>query len=166
MQLRECLISLVAAVRRRVEIANTVDRPKDADVINWNKLLVAELCPDSKNDDLRGYLKATTEKAWQLVNWLTHHRNANKTAALIASDAVDAIVKHYLRLLSRERADSTDQCPRCASRNIRNHFDIAIGPDGTYFDECPACGWNSHPGYPEDDTEELDEQPSASRAES
>ncbi len=167
MQLRECLISLVAALRRRVEIANTVDRPKDADVINWNKLLVAELCPGPQNDDLRGYLKATTEKAWQLVNWLTHHRNANKTAALIASDAIDAIVKHYLRLLSRERAYRTDQCPRCASRNIRNFFDIAIGPDGAYFDECAACGWNSHPGYPDDDTEELDErQPSASRAES
>jgi len=40
MQLRECLISLVAALRRRVEITSTVDRPKDADVINWNKLLV------------------------------------------------------------------------------------------------------------------------------
>ena len=127
--------------RRRVEITSMVDRPKDADVINWNRLLVAELCPGPQNDDLRGYLKATTEKAWQLVNWLTHHRNANKTAALIASDAIDAIVKHYLRLLSRERADRADQCPRCASRNIRNFFDIAIGPDGAYSTNAlPAVG--------------------------
>jgi len=33
MQLRECLISLVAAVRRRVEIHDTDERPKDADVV-------------------------------------------------------------------------------------------------------------------------------------
>jgi hypothetical protein len=48
---------------------------------------------------------------------------------LIAADAVGAIVQHYVRLLSRERADRTDQCPRCASRNIRTFFDIAIEPE-------------------------------------
>jgi hypothetical protein len=116
-------------------------------------LLVAQLCPGTKNDELRGYLKATVDKAWPLVNWLTHHRNANKTAALIAEDAVDAIVKHYARLLSRERADRKDQCPRCASRQIRTFFDVAIEPDGAYFEACASCGWNSHPGYPEDDNE-------------
>jgi hypothetical protein len=154
MQLRECLISLVAAVRRRVEIETTDERPKDADVIGWNKLLLGQLCPGQKNEELRGYLKATTEKAWQLVNWLTHHRNANKTASLIASDALDTIVKHYARLLSRERADRTDQCPRCASRNLRTFFDIQIEPDGAYFEECAACGWDSHPGYPDEEIEE------------
>jgi hypothetical protein len=88
------------------------------------------------------------------VNWLTHHRNANKTAALIATEAVDAIVKHYIRLLSPERADRADQCPRCAFRNIRTFFDIEIVPDGAYFEACAACGWDSHPGYPDEDGEE------------
>jgi len=151
MQLRECLISLVAAVRRRVEIKSVAERPEDADVVGWNKLLVGHLCPGKKNDELRGYLKATTEKAWPLVNWLTHHRNANKTAALIAVDAVDVIVKHYVRLMARERADRTDQCPRCASRNVRTFFDIAIEPDGAYFEACAVCDWDSHPGYADED---------------
>jgi hypothetical protein len=154
MQLRECLISLIATMRRRVDIKGTEERPKDADVVGWNKLLIGQLCPGEKNDKLRNYLSATTEKAWQLVNWLTHHRNANKTAALIATDAVDAIVKHYIRLLSRERADRADQCPRCASRNVRTFFDIEIVPDGAYFEACAACGWDSHPGYPDEDGEE------------
>jgi hypothetical protein len=113
-------------------------------------------CPGEKNEELRRYLKAVTEKAWPLVNWLTHHRNANKTAALIATDAVDAIVKHYVGLLSRERTDRTDQCPRCASRNVRTFFDIAIEPDGAYFEECGECGWDSHPGYPSEDDDEQD----------
>jgi hypothetical protein len=146
MQLRECLISLISAVRRRVEISDTDEHPKDADVVGWTKLLIGQLCPGEKNAELRNYIKATTEKAWPLVNWLTHHRNASKTAALIAADAVDAIVKHHVRLLSRERADRTDECPRCASRNLRTFFDIAIGPDGAYFEACAACGWHSHPG--------------------
>lgn len=158
MQLRECLISLTSAVRRRVEIDNSEERPKDGDVVGWNRVLVGQLCPGEKNDELRQYLKATIEKAWPLVNWLTHHRNANKTASLIAADAVDVIVRHYARLLSRERADRTDQCPRCASRNVRTFFDIAIEPDGAYFEECVACGWNSHPGALEDDGREQGEQ--------
>jgi hypothetical protein len=158
MQLRECLISLITAVRRRVEIVDGEERPKDADVVGWNRLLAGQLCPGGKNDELRNYLKATTEKVWPLVNWLTHHRNANKTAALIAADAVDAIVKHYVRLLSRERADRVDQCPHCASRNIRTFFDIEIKPDGSYFEACGACGWDSHPGHPDD---QLEENPAA-----
>lgn len=151
MQLRECLISLVAAVRRRVEIDVTNERPKDADVVGWNDFFASKLCPGEKNDELRRYLKAIVEKAWPLVNWLTHHRNANKTAALIAKDAVEAIVTHYMHLLSRERSDRTEQCPRCASRNMRSHYDINIEPDGAYFESCGECGWDSHPGYADDE---------------
>jgi hypothetical protein len=152
MQLRECLISLIATVRRRIAIADSADRPKDADVVSWNKLLIGQLCGGEKNDELRGYLKAITEKAWPLVNWLTHHRNANQTAAVIALDAVDSIVNNYVRLLSRERADRTVRCPRCASRNLRTFFDIAIEPDGAYFEACAECDWDSHPGIANEET--------------
>jgi hypothetical protein len=157
MQLRECLISLVGAARRRVELNENDERPKDADAVGWNRVLMGKLCPGEKNDELRSYMQALVEKAWPLVNWITHHRNANKTAVLVALDGVDAIVKHYVRLLSRERADRTDQCPQCASRNVRTFFDIAIAPDGAYFEACGECGWDSHPGYPEDDEEGADE---------
>jgi hypothetical protein len=151
MQLRECLISLVGAARRRLELDDSDDRPKDADVVGWNRVLTGKLCRGEKNDELRNYMRGLVEKAWPLVNWLTHHRNANKTAAAIALDGVGAIVRHYVGLLSRERADRTDQCPRCASRNLRTFFDIAIGSDGAYFEACGACGWDSHPGHPDDE---------------
>jgi hypothetical protein len=157
MQLRECLISLVGATRRRVEVDKNEERPKDADVLGWNRVFMGKLCPGEKNDELRSYMRALVEKSWPLVNWLTHHRNANKTAALISIDAVDAIVKHYVRLLSRERADRTDQCPRCSSRNVRTFFDIAIAPDGAYFEACRECGWDSHPRYLDDDGEAADD---------
>jgi hypothetical protein len=91
------------------------------------------------------------------VNWITHHRNANETAVRVALDGVDAIVRNYVRLFIRERADRTDKCPRCASRNVRSFFDIGIAPDGAYFETCGECGWDGHPGYPEDDEEAADE---------
>ncbi|CAN5348581.1 hypothetical protein BH09ACT8_BH09ACT8_30870 [soil metagenome] len=147
MLLRESMISLMAAARRRTELPGDTVRPKDADVTAWSELLFNHYCPGSSNDKLRGYLKATTDKAWQLVNWLTHHRNANKTAALIAKRAVDALAVHMANILTRERWDRTDQCPRCESRAIRTFFDPEIAPEGAYFEDCGECDWNSHPGH-------------------
>ena len=78
MQLRECLISLVNAARRRVELDENDELPKDADVVGWNRALMGKVCPGERSAELRSYMNALVEKAWPLVNWLTHHRNANK----------------------------------------------------------------------------------------
>jgi hypothetical protein len=158
MQLREGLISLVTALRRRLDIQVTGEMPKDADVKAWLELLVNHLCPGDANEKLRGYLKASCEKTWPLVNWLTHHRHASKTAAIIAYGAVANLNGQFAALVMRERADRVDICPRCASRNIRSHYDIAIPPDGAYYETCGACSWSSHPGY-DDDEDESDDGP-------
>jgi len=52
MQLRECLISLVPVLRRRVEIADLNDRPKDVDFVNWMDVLMNQLCPNGRNGRL------------------------------------------------------------------------------------------------------------------
>lgn len=147
MHLRECMISLMAAARRRSEFPDGTEHPKDANVTAWAELIYNHYCPGGSNKDLRAYLKATTERCWQLVNWLTHHRNATKTSALIAKRAVETIVVHMANLLTRERWDRTDQCPRCESRRLRTYFDPEIEPDGAYFEDCSECEWDSHPGY-------------------
>jgi len=82
MQLRECLISLIAAIRRRAEVSGAEDHPKDADFVEWNALLLNKLCPGQKNEELRKYLKAVTEKAWPLVNWLTHNATRRLPSSL------------------------------------------------------------------------------------
>lgn len=147
MHLRECMISLMATARRRTELVEVAERPKDADVKGWAELLFNYYYPGDSNQVLRGYLKATTDKAWQLVNHLTHHTNANKTAALIAHRAVETIVVDMAQVLSRERRDRTEQCPSCASRAVRTFYDAEIEPDGAYFEDCSECGWTSHPGH-------------------
>jgi hypothetical protein len=112
-----------------------------------------------RQKQLRQYMKTVSEKTWQLVNWLTHDRNADRTASSIAIEGCDMIVGHYVQLLMRDRADSTETCPQCLSRNIRTHFDIAIEPDGAYFDTCGACGWDNHPGYHDEAGEPGDRAP-------
>lgn len=156
MQLREAMISLMAAARRQTELPADTERPQDANVKGWGEILYGHYYPGSSNKDVRGYLKATTDKAWDLVNWLTHHRNANKTAALIAKRAVDTIVVHMANTVTRERWDHTDQCPRCESRAVRTFYDPDIAPDGKQFEDCGECGWSNHPGHEVTEFDGLD----------
>ena len=146
MQLRECLISLVGAVRRRVTVAQGTDKPQDANFVSWSETLMEELCGGGANKQLRKRLKNTAKDTWQLVNWLTHDRDANRTASSIAIHACDTVVGHFAQLLGRARTDKTEQCPICTSRQIRTHFDMEIAPDGDYYVSCGVCEWNSHPG--------------------
>ena len=146
MQLRECLISLIGALRRRVQLDSNEERPQDANFLAWSALLMNTLCHGASNKELRRHLKNVAKETWQLVNWLTHDRAANKTASLIALHDCDTIIGHFVHVLQRQRTDRTDQCPLCKSRHIRTHFDISIGPDGDYYVTCGSCNWSSHPG--------------------
>jgi formate dehydrogenase maturation protein FdhE len=114
--------------------------------VGWAALVTDHLCSGNSNKELRQYLKGTTKDTWQLVNWLTHDRDANKTAASIAIHAYDIVVGHFVQILERERTDHTEECPVCKSRRIRTHFNEAIEPDGDYYMTCALCKWSSHSG--------------------
>jgi hypothetical protein len=146
MLLRESLISLVGALRRRTELSDEIDLPKDSDFNGWTDVLMNQLCGGSSNKNMRQHLKNTAKETWQLVNWLTHAKKANKTASSIAIHSSQTIIGHFIQILERDRADKTDACPICKSRNIRTHFDIDILPDGDYFMSCGVCDWSNHPG--------------------
>lgn len=146
-QLRECLLSLVGAVRRRVApdlVGGT--RPQDGNFIEWNIVLVDHLCPGGSNKAIRQHLKNTARETWQLVQWLIHHRNAGRTSTSISVHACDTVVGHFLQILERQRVDETPECPVCRSREVRSHFDPLMGSDGDYYLTCASCRWSSHPG--------------------
>lgn len=145
MQLRECLISVVGALRRRVTIPPNVERPQDSNFVAWTDLLMDQLCKGSSSKELRQHLKSTAKEAWQLVNWLTHARNADNTASTIAIHSCDTAVGHFLQILMRERTGNPGECPLCKSRHVRTHFDISIEPDGDYYMTCGVCDWSNHP---------------------
>lgn len=145
MLLREALISLIGALRRRTEMPEEIERPQDANFIEWSNVLMNELCPGSSNKSLRQHLKSVAKESWQLVNWLTHSRNSNKTASSIAIHSCQTVIGHFIQILERSRIDNNEECPVCKSRNIRTHFDISIGDDGEYFSSCGVCDWTDHP---------------------
>lgn len=146
MLLRESLISLVNALRRRTELPEDAERPQDSNFNSWADILMNQLCGGSSNKELRQHLKNSAKETWQLVNWLIHARNANRTASSIAIHSCQTTIGHFIQILERSRTDKTEQCPVCKSRNMRTHFDSAIQPDGDYYTSCGVCGWTNHPG--------------------
>jgi hypothetical protein len=145
MLLREVLISLIAALRHRTELSADIERPQDANFIAWSSILMNQLCNGGSNKELRQHLKNLAKEAWQIVNWLTHTRSANKTASSIAIHSCQTIIGHFLQVLEKNRTDKTENCPVCKSRDIRRYFDISIHPDGDYYTSCGVCDWDSHP---------------------
>lgn len=145
MLLRESLISLIAALRRRTELPDEAERPQDSNFLGWSDVLMNQLCGGGSNKELRQHLKNTAKEAWQLVNWLTHTRSASKTASSIAIHSTQTVIGHFIQILEKSRSDKTELCPVCKSRHIRTHFDIGIPPDGDYYMSCGVCDWTDHP---------------------
>jgi hypothetical protein len=145
MHLRECLLTLVAAVRRRTQLDPEVASPQDANFIEWSNLLMDGLCPGSSNDNLRQHLKHLAKETWPFVNWLTHAKNADKTASSMGIHSCNTVVGHFIQVVERQRTEAIERCPVCKSRNIRTHFDPEIGEDGDYYLSCGACDWDNHP---------------------
>lgn len=145
MHLRESLLSLVAVLRRRVQLSAEIERPQAANFVAWSAVLMDQLCGGGSNKELRQHLKNMAKETWQLVNWLTHDRNASDIASTIAIHSCDTVVGHFVQILMRERTGNIQECPLCKSRKIRTHFDIGIEPDGDYYMTCGVCDWNNHP---------------------
>lgn len=149
-QLRECLLSLLPAMRRRVTVAEDIEQPQEGNFVGWYDLLMDTLCPGDANKQLRQYLKHTAKDTWNLVAWLVHDRDANRTAATIANHACAVVVGHSVQVLQRKARDFTETCPVCKSRDIRSHFDALLGDDGDDYFTCGSCRWSSHPGDADD----------------
>jgi len=147
MLLREGLISLVAVLRRRADLPRELNYPKDADFIGWTDVLMNQLCGGGSNKELRQHLKNTAKEAWQIANWLTHARRADKTSGAIAIGSCETIAGHFIRILERQRSGEIEECPTCKSRDIRSYFDADIQSDGDYFLRCASCDWNNHSRY-------------------
>ena len=145
MLLRESLILLTNALRRHTEIPTGIERPQDSNFNGWTEILMNQLCAGGSNKELRQHLKNTAKETWQLVNWLTHTRSANKTSSSIAIHACQTVIGHFIQVLEKSRTDKTEECPVCKSRDVRTHYDISIPPDGDYYVSCGVCDWTNHP---------------------
>ena len=144
-QLRECLLSLLPALRRHIQVPPEAAPPQEGNFIGWYEALMNIACPGRSNKELRQFLKGAAKDTWQLVAWLVHDRDIDATALLIAIHACDNVVGHSVQVLERQERSVVDSCPLCHSRDVRSHYDRFIGAEGAYYLTCGSCRWTNHP---------------------
>jgi len=147
MYLREALIQLIGLLRTRVEVKIDGEVPKGADFKNWAKLIIDTLCTGPKNKMLRKSLRDTSISAWDLANRVTHNKEANDIETIITLHICRSITDNLIHLMVLSETDQRTRCPKCQSRNIREHFDPKINDIGEYYSSCGVCSWSSHPSF-------------------
>jgi hypothetical protein len=112
-------------------------------------MIANAIAPGGSAENLRSYLKTTAERAWRLVNWLTHAANASRGDAEIALDATSHIVNNYALFVLKRRVASPERCGRCKSYKIKVEWRPELGPAGLYIPRCEACGAERLPAKPQ-----------------
>jgi len=140
MRCRECLLALVRELTQGSDLAEGDDLPKAGDFVAWNERIANAIAPGASVEYVRGYLKATAERAWRLVNWLTHANNATRDDAELALSATTNVVNNYASSVLKRRAGAPERCGRCKSYRITVEWRPDLGDAGLYVPRCEACG--------------------------
>lgn len=131
-RLRACLASFIDEAAGDELVPDGDTPPKAADFKSWTELLATHLAAGDRASRLRSYLKKNAHETWDLVNWLTHAKNAVRLDAEIALKAVE----HLLGLFTAARLRferSPRRCVTCGSYEVQGG-------------RCGECGW-ADPSY-------------------
>jgi hypothetical protein len=132
-RLRECMVSFAGEIADADLVPDGTDAPKGADVVEWSNLLADRLAPGSHNQELRSYVKKLARETWDLVNKLTHDKNAGSYDAEIGVAAVSHFLSTITAARMRWAAGDPARCGKCGS------YRLGAGT-------CLRCGW-SDPDY-------------------
>jgi hypothetical protein len=95
MRCRECLLTLIRELTSGGSIVSESDLPKAGDFTAWNDRIANAIAPGASAEHVRGYLKTTADRAWRLVNWLTHAANATRSDAELALSSTSHVISNY-----------------------------------------------------------------------
>jgi len=140
MRCREALLSLIREITQEGEFGGGSDLPKTADFLNWNDRIANHIAPGGSAEHVRGYLKSAGERAWKLVNWLTHAANATRDDATLALHATSNVIDNYAFAVLRLKSEAPERCGRCKSYKITVDWRPDLGNAGLYVSRCEACG--------------------------
>jgi predicted Zn-ribbon and HTH transcriptional regulator len=140
MRCRECLLALVRELISGSDIAEGEDLPKAADFPGWNERIANAVASGGSAEHVRGYLKSTGERAWRLVNWLTHAANATRNDAELALSATSHVINNYALSVLKRKIEAPERCGRCKSYRITVDWRPDLGPTGLYVPRCEECG--------------------------
>ena len=148
-RLRECLVTYATEIADPDLIPEGADSPRGADVVAWSNLLVDRLAPGSSSEELRSYVKKLARETWDLVNKLTHAKNAGSYDAEIGAAAVSHFLSSVTACRMRWVAGDPKRCESCGSY----HLGAGI---------CLRCGWVDCE-YHAPPTDEISEEEMATR---
>ena len=140
MRCRECLLTLIRELTNEGNIVSEPDLPKTGDFIAWNDRIANAIAPGASAEHVRGYLKTTADRAWRLVNWLTHAANATRSDAELALSSTSHVIANYALAVLKKRIDAPERCGRCNSYKITVDWRPDLGPAGIYVSRCESCG--------------------------
>lgn len=145
LMLRELLITVMDTLAEFIEFPDASTQPKRGDVKARAALTIATMVPGRSNQALRKHLVDATEGVWEISNWLTHARGADRISAMIACMSCDVAIGNLLLAFRRASEEGPERCPTCKSRYVRTFYE-ARAAEGYYFQSCEACGWTNHAG--------------------
>jgi hypothetical protein len=119
MRCRETLLTFIRAVSDPAMVTAGTEKPQAANFTGWCELVANHIAAGTRNERIRGYLKAIGEKTWELVNWLTHAQNVTKVEGSIAIDATHTVLEAFGAALIRYERKMPERCDRCGSMKLQ-----------------------------------------------
>lgn len=144
LRLRECLVSFVGETRSDHLVPAGTDPPKGSDFRGWAELLANTLASGESSARLRSYLKGLAGETWQLVNWLTHAKNAIRADAEIGLKAVEHLLGVFTAAKLRT-GRTLNRCQDCGSYEM-------------FSGACRQCGWVDRSYEPDEPRAWTDEE--------
>jgi len=116
---------------------------KKADIKTQLEILFDHLATGKSMRKIRAHMKTTVNSTWELVGWLTHHKNAIRKDAEFVLSATEHLMIITLDLLIRKETPLPERCPVCKSYRVVPNFrsELMKETSNPYVKLCEACGW-------------------------
>ncbi len=137
---RSCLLDLIHSIADESMVPDGEMIPKRDSFIGWAEIIADTIAAGRSAERVRGYLKSLARETWQLVNWLTHSKNAVRFDGRIAVDATGNLLQAFGAALVRYERGMPDRCGVCASYRLTSVYRPDLEIDPPFAIMCESCG--------------------------
>ncbi|MDO8487266.1 MAG: hypothetical protein Q7S45_03160 [Candidatus Curtissbacteria bacterium] len=143
---REVLITLVDELETSKLTKRQNPDIKRADVKAQLAATYDLLASGKEARKIRAHLKTNSDSTWELVSWLTHHKNAVREDAKYVMNATEQLMLNTLSIVVRSEKSKPKRCPKCKSYRVISDFrsELMYKVEHPYVELCEACGWGGN----------------------